>query len=263
MTGRIRSFTSKDAELNRKLVQLEDSFSGEVDALKARVDLSVVTPVLRAGYIARAGQLVRVLKPVELLLAKPKQDDRGRQLVVWNGSGGVVTLRPVESTLDGLETRFLSGAGAFVHDGGNWFSVGSFNSNRSFVRVGLAAVEATAAGVEEIVPFDTEELDAQGEFDPSTFTYTSRGYRRLSVKASMTQASGAGDIWTLRIKKNGVVRAESQHSFAGSVELLSIQDSFAVVPGDTVAVFVFQSNGARNIGGNPLRAYLVIEEVAA
>ena len=167
MTGRIRSFTSKDAELNRKLVQLEDSFSGEVDALKARVDLSVVTPVLRAGYIARAGQLVRVLKPVELLLAKPKQDDRGRQLVVWNGSGGVVTLRPVESTLDGLETRFLSGAGAFVHDGGNWFSVGSFNSNRSFVRVGLAAVASIAVNPTRTKDRLGSKEPTENQFSPS------------------------------------------------------------------------------------------------
>jgi len=128
MSARIREFTKKDPELNRRLVQLEDSFFGEVNALSERIDLSVVALVLRAGYIARPGQFVRVLKPVELLLTKPKQSERGRPLIVWNGSGGLVTIRPVESTLDGLATGVLVGSGTFIHDGDNWFSVSLFDA---------------------------------------------------------------------------------------------------------------------------------------
>ena len=122
MSTRIREFTKTDSELNRKLVQLEDRFFGEIDALEERIDLSIAPPVLRAGYIARAGQLVRVLKPVELLLAKPEKDTRGQQLIVWNGSGGTVTLRPIGSTLNGLATGAVVCAVTLVHDGENWFS---------------------------------------------------------------------------------------------------------------------------------------------
>lgn len=137
------------------------------------------------------------------------------------------------------------------------------NAKKTLVRAGLNAVEATAAGVEKIVQFETEEADTQAEFDPTTFTYTANSHRRLSVKASVQCATGAaGENWQLRIKKNGAVRAQSSQWSGGAVEQFAIADAFGVVPGDTVAVFVFQNNGARNIGGSVTTSYLMIEEVA-
>jgi len=135
------------------------------------------------------------------------------------------------------------------------------NAKRTLVRAGLNATEATAAGVEEIVPFDTEEVDTQGEFSSSTFTASS--HRRISVEAAVyCSTGGAGENWILRIKKNGTLRTESSQWAGGAGQQFVIQDAFGVVPGDTVAVYVYQNNGARNIGGSPVGTYLTIEEVA-
>lgn len=138
------------------------------------------------------------------------------------------------------------------------------NAKKTLVRAGLTAVEATASGVEKIVQFETEEVDTQSEFNPATFTFTSTSHRRLSVGAFvLCTAVGAAESWTLRIKKNGATRAESvQFTAAAGSQQFRIQDAFAVVPGDTVAVFILQSSGARNIGGSVVSTYLTIEEVA-
>lgn len=138
------------------------------------------------------------------------------------------------------------------------------NAKKTQVRVGLGATEPTASGVEEIVPWDTEETDTQNEFDTASRTYTANSHRRLSVRAAVRcSPSAAGEQWVLRIKKNGTTRAEGFYFSAGNIEQFVVQDSFFVVPGDTVAVFVLQSVGARNIGGSALSSYLTIEEIAS
>ena len=138
------------------------------------------------------------------------------------------------------------------------------NAKKTLVRVGLNATEATASGVEKIVQFETEEVDTQGEFDTTTFTFTSKSHRYLSVRAAVRCSPAAsGESWTLRIKKNGSTRAEAVTVSAGTPEQYSVSDAFAVVPGDTVAVFVLQSSGARNIGCSSTAAYLTIEEVSS
>lgn len=119
VSSRVRVFTDKDPELNRKLVQFEDAVYALFDIASGSIRLEIAPPVLKAGIIARAGQLVRVFKPVELLLAAPKTDDAGSPLVIWNRSGGTVTVRPIKGTVNGAVSASLAGARAYrlQHDG--------------------------------------------------------------------------------------------------------------------------------------------------
>jgi hypothetical protein len=265
MSSRTRNFTTKDSELNRKLVQLEDSFFGEVDALKERASLSVPPPVLQAGYIARAGQLVRVLKPVELLMAKPKQDERGRQLVVWNGSGGIVTLRPIGSALDGLSSGILVGSGAFIHDGENWFSVSQANAKKTFIRAYVGTNQNFASGVNTRIAYDTEDFDSQSEWNPGTQMYTSTGYRRLRVYACILVApAGAGELYILRILKNGGSAALKQFTTPdANTFVFDITDAIEAVPGTTIDVTLEEYGGVRTVTAGSALSYLTIEEVAS
>ncbi len=180
-------------------------------------------------------------------------------------TGGVSNLDIVIQQDDGTDNRFIDNeadgwAVAYANIGGGTATV--VNAKKTLVRVGLNASEATASAVEKIVQFDTEEVDTQGEFDTATYTYTASSYRRLNVMATVRAASGAGEAWLLRIKKNGTLRAEQSQFSGGSPTQLTVSDSFTVAPGDTVAVFVFQNLGARDIGGSPIGSYLTIEEVA-
>ena len=119
MSSRIRSFTDKDAELNRKLVQLEDSLYSLLAAITYAHQLELVVPVSKSGFIARPGQLVRVVKPVEVLLAVPKIDAAGLSLVIWNRSGGAITLRTIKGTVNGATATTISGQRGvrLQHDG--------------------------------------------------------------------------------------------------------------------------------------------------
>jgi hypothetical protein len=122
MSSRVRSFTTKDPELNRKLVQLEDALYALFAASADSHRLELVTPVLKNGYIARPGQLVRVAKPVEMLLAVPKIDDAGLPLVIWNQSGGAIELRTITGTINGAAGTTLSNQRAYrlESDGTNY-----------------------------------------------------------------------------------------------------------------------------------------------
>lgn len=119
MSSRIQSFTDKDPELNRKLVQLEESLYSLLAAAADDVKLELPAIVLAGGFVARAGQLVRVGKVVELLLAAPTVASTGTPLVIWNRSGGTVTLRPIKGLINGAATASLAGARAYrlQHDG--------------------------------------------------------------------------------------------------------------------------------------------------
>lgn len=122
MSTRIRSFTSKDAELNRKLVQFEDAMYSLLAAAANSQRLEVVSNVTKAGFIARPGQLVCVTKPIEVLLAVPTIDDAGFSLVIWNRSGGALTLRTIKGTINGAAATTISGQRGvrLEHDGADY-----------------------------------------------------------------------------------------------------------------------------------------------
>jgi hypothetical protein len=169
---------------------------------------------------------------------------------------------------DGTDNRYIDNEADGIGAGGKYSDISAgtatvINAKKTLVRVGLTATEATAAGVEKIVQYETEETDTQSEYNPATFTYTANSHRRISVTAGFLAAAGAGENWLLRIKKNGTMRAESSQYSGGNPCQLSIYDAFSVVPGDTVAVFALQNSGARNIGGDPAKSYMTIEEVAS
>lgn len=168
---------------------------------------------------------------------------------------------------DGTDNRYIDNEADGWAAGGKYSEISAgtatvVNAKKTLVRVGLSGTEATAASVEEIVPYADEEIDTQGEFDVATKTFTAKSHRRLSVQAVLRIISGAGEAWTLRIKKNGTIRAAVLSYSGGNPSQIRIHDTFNVVPGDTVAIYVFQNNGARDCGGGSDGSYLTIEEVA-
>jgi hypothetical protein len=105
MSGRIREFTRKDPELNRKLVQLENSVFSLFETAKNAHGFEVRPDISKPGEIIRPGQLARAVKPVEVLLAPPTPNSAGFPLGFWNKSGGLLTLRPVKGLIDGAESK--------------------------------------------------------------------------------------------------------------------------------------------------------------
>ncbi len=193
---------------------------------------------------------------------KPSRNTISRNKIV----GDVSNLNVVIRQDDGTDNRFIenecdAGAPTVYSD----IALGTatvVNAKKTLVRAGCSSTEATAAGVEEIVPYGDEEIDTQGEYNAGTKIFTASSHRRLSVQAVLRIISSAGEIWTLRIKKNGVARAAVLSYSGGNPTQIRIHDAFEVAPGDTVAVYVEQGNGDRDCGGGSNGSYLTIEEVA-
>ncbi len=123
--------------------------------------------------------------------------------------------------------------------------------------------QSISAGVETTVDYDTEQIDTQSEFNTGTNTYTASATRNLRVHAVIGCDSGAGDLFQLRIKKNGSEVANAKATMpTGTDEIsLSISDIVQVVANDTILVTVHQNSGTRTIRGGTTRSFLTIEEI--
>lgn len=97
--------------------------------------------VSAAGYLARPGQLVRMIAAVELLLATPTPDTRGIPTLVYNDSDGVVLVRPVGATVNGQDlTAFVEpGLHTLVNDGEAYYCDRGVGPAVEFVSAGSLA----------------------------------------------------------------------------------------------------------------------------
>lgn len=217
MNAPIRAFTSKDPDLNRKLAQLEESVYGRIEALKSVHHFEVVDAITKSGRIARPGQFVRVLEPVEVLLPAPEKNKAGLPVVIWNLSGEAITLKPLGGRLNGATSGIFPGARTLLHDGKDWFCVGSDDvlfdvtwfgaSPRASAAVNDRAFQAavTAAGLlgggKVRVPAGRYRKLAQlnvpanalleGEGDASVLDYSGVTATTVAIATTGSQAAGA------------------------------------------------------------------------
>jgi hypothetical protein len=190
--------------------------------------------------------------------------------LIQDGTGGRVATFPetvVGSPIYNKTATTGDSTLAFLYDGTSYVFLGSSHAStdtKTLVRVGMANDQETAAGVPELVEFDTEEVDSQSEFNAGTFTYTATSPRKLRVRATVrTAPGGSGEGYLLRIRKNTTARAEtSNYSASANPETFSVEDTFSVNTGDTIDVQVSQGNGTRSLNGGVANTYLVIEELA-
>jgi hypothetical protein len=138
------------------------------------------------------------------------------------------------------------------------------NAKKAFVRASVGSDEDFAVNTEELVPYNTEQLDTQSEWNATNKEYTANSHRRLRVEARIYSAAGPGDTYQLRLKKNGTTVADSVQVMptGASATPFVVSDIVSVVPGDILKVMFEQNGGTRTVIGNATRSYITIEEVA-
>jgi hypothetical protein len=124
---RVDQFTEKDAELNRKIRDLEGNAANAIESLERSAQPRLRKRFARAsGFIARPGDLVYCDTGVslEILLVSPQPEDEGREIIVVKSrAGGTVTLRPLGVMVNGAATTGFATVGLFsvlVAEGAYW-----------------------------------------------------------------------------------------------------------------------------------------------
>lgn len=203
---RVREFTRKDPELNRRLVQLEDNLFSLFEDASGTFKLRAVERVKKAGHVARPGQFIRVVKSVEVILAPPTANAVGTPLALWNRSGGLVTLRPVSGTVDGRESKIIAPNRLYLiyHDGEDFYSTDDdrdrfdvtwFGARGNGVHNDQAAIQATdaaAALVGGTVYFPKGRYNAPLLSISSGVTWEGDGDRSVVLNCYLSATGTAG-----------------------------------------------------------------------
>jgi hypothetical protein len=134
------------------------------------------------------------------------------------------------------------------------------NAKKTLVRASVGSTQGTTGGAEETVEFNTEEIDAQSEFNTGTYTFTANSPRTLRVYAQV--GLNAVALTSLKIRKNGTTRAQYVSTAALEVQTACVSDTFKVAIGDTIDIRFLNGSGNRDIVATASLSYLTIEEVA-
>lgn len=217
------SFRGAERELNTALMGFQGNVSDATDAL-ARAMTTRLRPqeaVTEAGYKARPGLLLPVTEATTVLLTKPTPDFAGQPLAIWNGSGGVVLLDPIDCTLNGADVGWIGpGLHLLYPDATDWFGgntravelhpdLGALTGNATGAALSLpAAASAPAGGTNRllVVAYAQQGVDGVG---PSTFGVAS-GQNHLNSR-------GANLFTTVRI--DVMTAAEHLSRSTGSVQV--------------------------------------------
>lgn len=90
-----------------------------------------------------------------------------------------------------------------------------------FARATIGTSEAVASAVNEIIPYNTEEVDVHGEFNPATFTFTAKypGLYRVYAQVRFSAGTALGDDCDMRINRAAAIHSRKVTEFtSGSVE---------------------------------------------
>ncbi len=192
---------------------------------------------------------------------------RGEDLIAENnttygikaGAGGFIYAP--NATLSGNTTsnRRLDPGGTIEDENGtDW--------NKALVHATVSADQTISINTETLLDFDTQQVDASGEFDAGTSIYTAsvvKSQRRLRVTVAVDMTYGAADVYELRLKKNGAVVSTTIYTAptgSGRASLM-LTDVVEVVPGDTLAAYIFQNGGSRTVRSGATLTRLLIEEI--
>lgn len=136
----------KQRELNATLMRFQESAGkmGDAIALAMTTRLRPQAEVNAAGYMARGGLFVPVATATTVLLAKPTPDTAGQPIAIYNSSGGVVLVEPVESTLNGAALGWIdAGLHLFYPTAEGWF--GGFTRSVTIGNAGI--LEGVTTGI--------------------------------------------------------------------------------------------------------------------
>jgi hypothetical protein len=138
------------------------------------------------------------------------------------------------------------------------------NAKKTFVRASVGTPQEFGANVEELVDYDTEQLDTQSEWNTTTKEFTANSHRRLRVFAAIAVDAGPGDSYNLRIKKNGTVVAVNVEVMPTGASALqfTVSDIVSVEPDDVIKIMFEQNAGTRTVTADATRSYITIEEVS-
>lgn len=111
---KVAEFT-RDAELNRRLRDLQENVATALDASSGGTRPRVLI-VQQAGTIVRLGDLAIVAPgfTLELVLAEPPLTADGQELsIVKQSAGGTITVRPASGRVNGAATQSLTSVGIY------------------------------------------------------------------------------------------------------------------------------------------------------
>lgn len=139
------------------------------------------------------------------------------------------------------------------------------STQKTAIRCSMASATGLATGA--TVPFATEIKDVNGEWDATTYTFTSKAVQDVRVHAVFyTTALEAGKFANLIIKKDGANYSQNLHynANAASKDLAFLAD--AIVPcvvGTTITITVEHDNASTVLGAstNATRTFLEIYAV--
>lgn len=133
----------------------------------------------------------------------------------------------------------------------------------SKVRVYRGAAQSIPTTSTTTAQLDTIHYDDLGEFDTSTFTYTSKGNRSLFINANASWAGNSANIRIVVIYKNGAEIARCLQAPIGSAtHIINVSTFTKVNIGDTITMRVYQDTGGNlNLNGGVSSTYMDIFEI--
>lgn len=161
MTGRLTipkesTFDPNNRELNEKLMRFQEGIRNAHQGaqLAATRRLAPQVAVTESGFLARAGMFLPVSAATTILLAKPTPDTAGQPLAIYNSSGGVVVLDPVDSTINGRDVGWIDeGLHILYPDASGWF--GGFSAEIGITLGTIAGVTTGALQLGGITDADS------------------------------------------------------------------------------------------------------------
>ncbi len=177
---------------------------------------------------------------------------------IFANMGGYIAAPTLTAASNGTANRRIAPTGVIEDETGvSW--------NQAFVRATISVDQTISTGTETLLNFNTEQLDSSGEFGSSTYTATVvKSFRRLRVTVAVDMNITVVDQYELRLKKNGTLVSTS--IFVGPTgagrSCLILTDIFEIVPGDTIAAYIFQNSGSnKTVRGGATLTRLLIEEI--
>lgn len=150
-------------ELNETLMRFQNSTHemGEAISLAQQSRLAPQPEITQAGYKARPGLFLPVSAETTILLTKPTPDTAGQPLAIYNSSGGVVLLDPIDCTLNGADVGWLSpGLTILLPDASGWFGANTraVELMHTGTLAGVTTGALTAGGITDADPLDLNRL---------------------------------------------------------------------------------------------------------
>ncbi|HEX6053742.1 MAG TPA: hypothetical protein VFZ21_30945 [Gemmatimonadaceae bacterium] len=208
MTGRLTipkesTFDPNNRELNEKLMRFQEGIRNAHQGaqLAATRRLAPQVAVTESGFLARPGMFLPVSAATTILLAKPTPDTAGQPLAIYNSSGGVVVLDPVDSTINGRDVGWIDeGLHVLYPDASGWF--GGFSRPVEFdAASALAGVTTGVLSVTPPTPPAGTDLPMLVFFyaiqGTSVVLPVDQGSVGMSRRGSNSATTVRGDVYTL------------------------------------------------------------------